>query len=76
MSSRAWRSSSNSPSRAGVAAETLDARFAASVLFSLISGIFRRVAVEPAFDVELESKMAFGVLEALFAGRIAPSAEV
>jgi TetR/AcrR family transcriptional repressor of uid operon len=60
----------------GVAAETLDSRFAASVLFSLISGIFRRVAVEPAFDVELESKMTFGVLEALFAGRIAPSAEV
>jgi len=60
----------------GVAAETLDARFAASVLFSLISGIFRRVAVDHAFDVVLESKMAFGVLEALFAGRIAPSAEV
>jgi TetR/AcrR family transcriptional repressor of uid operon len=59
----------------GVAAETLDARFAASVLFSLISGLFRRVALESDFDVEAESRMAFGLLEALFAGRIAPSAE-
>jgi TetR/AcrR family transcriptional repressor of uid operon len=59
----------------GVAAETLDPRFAASVLFSLISGLFRRVAVEANFDVEAESRMAFGLLEALFAGQIAPSAE-
>lgn len=59
----------------GAAAETLDARFASSVLFSIVTGIFRRVALEPDFDVDAESKMAFGLLEALFAGRIAPSAE-
>ena len=59
----------------GVAAETLDARFAASVLFTLVSGLFRRIALDAAFDVETESKMAFGLLEALFTGRLTPSAE-
>lgn len=60
----------------GVAAATLDARFAASVLFSLISGLFRRKALDPGFDVEAETAMALGVFDALFAGALAPSAEV
>ena len=59
----------------GVAAKTLDARFAASVLFTLVSGLFRRIALDADFDVETESKMAFGLLEALFTGRLTPSAE-
>jgi AcrR family transcriptional regulator len=60
----------------GVAAPTLDARFAARVLFSLVDGLFKRIALEPHFDVEAESAMAFGVFEALFAGALAPCAEV
>jgi AcrR family transcriptional regulator len=60
----------------GVAPATLDARFAASVLFSLVVGLFRRKALEPNFNVEAESAMALGVFEALFAGALAPSAEV
>jgi TetR/AcrR family transcriptional repressor of uid operon len=60
----------------GVAAASLDARFAASVLFSLVGGLFRRKALEPDFNVEAESAMALGVFEALFAGALAPSAEV
>ncbi|HXT05833.1 MAG TPA: TetR/AcrR family transcriptional regulator [Roseiarcus sp.] len=60
----------------GAAAPTLDARFAASLLFSLVVGLFRRKALEPNFDVERESAMALGVFDALFAGALAPSAEV
>jgi TetR/AcrR family transcriptional repressor of uid operon len=59
----------------GVVAETVDARFASRVLFTLVVGLFRRVALEPGFDFETESAMALGVLDALFAGRLAPSAE-
>jgi len=60
----------------GVAPPTLDAGFAASVLFCLISGLFRRKALEPNFNVEAESAMALGVFDGLFAGALAPSAEV
>ncbi len=60
----------------GVAAPTLDPRFAASVLFSLVSGVFRRIALESDFDAEFELKMALGVFDALFAGALSPSAEV
>jgi AcrR family transcriptional regulator len=60
----------------GAAAATVDARFAARVLFSLVAGIFKRIALEPEFDVEAESAMALGVFESLFEGRLAPSAEV
>jgi TetR/AcrR family transcriptional repressor of uid operon len=60
----------------GVAAPTLDSRFAASLLFTLVAGLFKRKALEPAFDVATESTMALGVFEALFAGALAPSAEV
>ncbi len=60
----------------GVAASTLNPRFAASVLFSLVAGLLRRVALEPDFDVEFELRMALGVFDALFAGALSPSAEV
>ena len=60
----------------GAAAATLDARFAARVLFSLVAGLFKRIALESDFDVEAESAMVLGVFEALFAGALSPSAEV
>jgi AcrR family transcriptional regulator len=60
----------------GAAAASLDARFAARVLASLVAGLFKRIAIEPAFDVAAESAMALGLFEALFDGRLAPSAEV
>jgi len=60
----------------GAAPPTLEARFAASVLFSLVVALFRRKALEPDFNVEAESAMALGVFDALFAGALAPSAEV
>jgi len=60
----------------GVAAPALDARFAASVLYSIVAGVFKRKALEPDFDIEAEAAMALGVFEALFAGKLAPSAEV
>ena len=56
----------------GSAAAGVESRFAASLMFTLVAGIFKRKAVEPAFDVEAERLMALGVLQALFAGRIAP----
>jgi TetR/AcrR family transcriptional repressor of uid operon len=60
----------------GVAAPSLDARFAASVFASLVGGLFKRKAMEPDFDVAAESAAAIGVFEALFAGAITPSVEV
>ena len=60
----------------GVAAASLDAKFAASVVYSLIAGLFKRKALEPAFDVEAESAMVIGVFEALFKGAMHPRAEV
>ncbi len=60
----------------GAAAPTLDARFAASLLFTLVVGLFRRKALEPDFNVETETATALGVFDALFAGALAPSSEV
>ena len=60
----------------GAAPATLDARFAASLLFSLVVGLFRRKALEPDFNVETETATALGVFDALFAGALAPSSEV
>ena len=60
----------------GAAAAGLNARFAARVLATLVAGLFKRIAIEPAFDVAAESAMALGIFEALFDGRLAPSAEV
>ena len=60
----------------GVAARSLDARFAASLLFTLVAGLFRRKALEPDFALETESAVVLGVLEALFAGALGARAEV
>ncbi len=58
---------------AGVAAPTLNSRFAARFVFTFVAGLFKRMAIEPDFDRAAETAMAYGVLEALFAGALAPS---
>ena len=60
----------------GVAAPALDARFAASLLFTLVSGLFRRKALEPNFELVAESAVVLSVLEALFSGALGARAEV
>ena len=57
----------------GCVAAALDSRFAAHVLFTLVAGLFKRLALEPAFDPRAEGAMAIGVLRALFAGALAPA---
>ena len=52
---------------------TFDPEFAATVIFTLVSGLFKRLALEPAFDREAAAAMALGVLEALLAGALAPA---
>jgi hypothetical protein len=56
----------------GEAAASLDAEFAARVMFTLVSGLFKRRALEPDFDGDAEAAMSLGVLKGLFAGAIAP----
>jgi TetR/AcrR family transcriptional regulator, repressor for uid operon len=58
----------------GAAAPTLDTPFAARVIFTLVAGLFKRLALEPAFDPQAEAAMAIGVFRALFAGALAPAA--
>jgi AcrR family transcriptional regulator len=57
----------------GEAAASLDAEFAARVIFTLVGGLFKRRALEPDFDGDAEAAMTLGVLKALFAGAIAPA---
>jgi len=52
---------------------TFDPLFAATVIFTLVSGLFKRLALEPDFDREAAAAMALGVLEALLAGALAPA---
>jgi len=56
----------------GEAHEALDPAFAARVVYTLVSGLFRRIAHESAFDVEAEAAMMLGVVRALFDGAIRP----
>ncbi len=60
----------------GVAAQGLDARFAARVMFTLVAGLFKRIALEPTFDVEAESAAVLGVFAGLFDGALSPATEV
>jgi len=57
----------------GCVAPTLDSRFAAHLLFTLVAGLFKRLALEPAFDPRAEGAMTIGILRALFAGALAPA---
>lgn len=56
----------------GEAAASLDAQFAARVMFTLVGGLFKRRALEADFDRDAEAAMTLGVVKALFAGAIAP----
>jgi AcrR family transcriptional regulator len=59
----------------GAAAPTLDPKFAARVIFTLVGGLFKRLAQEPGFDPDAEAAMTIGVLRALFDGAMAPARE-
>jgi AcrR family transcriptional regulator len=54
----------------GEAVAALDASFAARLLFTYVGGLFRRRALDEAFDVESEATMTMSLLRALFAGAI------
>lgn len=56
----------------GQAAATLDSTFAARVMFTLVGGLFKRLAHEANFDLEAETAMVLGVLKALFDGSLQP----
>jgi TetR/AcrR family transcriptional regulator, repressor for uid operon len=58
---------------AGAASPKLDSRFAARFFVTLVAGLFKRIAVESDFNPETETAMAVGVLQALFAGALAPA---
>ena len=54
---------------------SLDSRFAARFFFTFVAGLFKRIATEPDFDRTAETAMAYGVVQALFAGALAPGEE-
>ena len=58
---------------AGAAPAELDPAFAARAIFTLVSGLLKRMAQEAEFDRQAEAEMALGILRALFAGAIAPA---
>jgi TetR/AcrR family transcriptional regulator, repressor for uid operon len=60
----------------GAVAAALDSRFAARVVFTLVAGLFKRLALEPTFDPEVEGAMAIGILRALFAGALPSAGEL
>jgi AcrR family transcriptional regulator len=60
----------------GIAAPQIDARFVARVMFTLVAGLFKRIALEPGFDVEAESAAILGVFAGLFDGALAPAREI
>ena len=57
----------------GASGAAFNPAFAAKVLFTLVGGLFKRLALEPDFDREAAAAMALGVLEALVAGALAPA---
>ncbi len=54
----------------GEAVATLEASFAAHLMFTYVGGLFRRLALDERFDVEREAAMTMALLRALFAGAI------
>ncbi len=46
--------------------------FAVRVMLTVMAGLFKRRATEPAFDGEAEVAMALGIYHALFAGAVRP----
>lgn len=57
----------------GEASASLDSAFAARLLFTLVGGLFKRLAHEANFDVETEAAMVLGVLRGLFDGKLHPA---
>ena len=57
----------------GEAVATLDAAFAARLMFTYVGGLFRRRALDENFDVEQEAAATMALTRALFAGAISPS---
>jgi TetR/AcrR family transcriptional repressor of uid operon len=57
----------------GAVSPTLDPEFAARVVFTLVAGLFKRLALEPAFEVEAELAMTMAIMKALFAGALSPA---
>lgn len=57
----------------GSASADMNAEFAAKFLFTLVAGLFKRLATEPNFDVAAEIPLAQGALKALFSGALQPS---
>ena len=56
----------------GVASPSLDSRLAARFFLTFVAGLFKRIATEPDFDRTAETAMAYGVVQALFAGALQP----
>jgi hypothetical protein len=56
----------------GGSATNLDVDFVARTMFTLVAGLFKRLAVEENFDRERESRYAIAILKGLFAGVLTP----
>ena len=54
----------------GEAAATLEASFAARVIFTLVSGLLKRRAHEADFNAKAEAGLVRGIMAALFAGAV------
>ncbi len=57
----------------GATAPAFDPEFAAGVMFTVVAGLFKRVAIETDFKADAEAAMAVGVLKALCAGALTPA---
>ena len=53
-------------------ATNLDVDFVARTMFTLVAGLFKRLAVEENFDRERESRYAIAILKGLFSGALTP----
>ena len=56
----------------GEIAPHVEPDFAARLMITLVSGLFKRRALEPDLDVDAEAAMTLGVLATLFKGAITP----
>lgn len=57
----------------GAAAPDVDPLFVARVIATVVSGLFKRRAIEPDFDGEAELALALGVFRAAFDGLLQPA---
>jgi TetR/AcrR family transcriptional regulator, repressor for uid operon len=56
----------------GEAAPEADPAAIARMLFTYVSGLLKRIVLEPDFDAEAEAELAFQLLKSLCAGALAP----